>query len=85
MTKVYFLSKALHRLTIYLVTFLAGCMTATGLLLKYPLPALTQFLNLELFRFIHNKLSLYFALALFVMIVTGIYMYLFPILRRRNL
>ena len=84
MIKLYLWGKTIHRVFMYLAIYMIVLMTITGGILKYPLPILTQFINVELMRYLHNKFSIYFAIVLFGMMITGAYMYLFPILRRKQ-
>lgn len=69
------------------VLVLIFIMSATGLLMKYSSITTEHlpFINLDTIRYLHNTLSLYFALVLSVMALTGLYMYLFPALQQRAL
>lgn len=80
MTKIYLWSRKIHRVFVLIVISLSLVMAVTGLALKY---ALTWF-DLGLVRYLHNQLSPFFGLALFVMILTGGFMYLFPWLNRQK-
>ena len=80
MIKLYLLTKQIHRLILYVTVLLIAFMSVTGLILKYPTLSIhyLPFLDLGLIRYIHNEFSLYFIAVLFVMAVTGIFMYVFP-------
>lgn len=84
MIKIYLLAKIIHRLFLYLTSFLIIFMSITGLLLKYSFFSRLPFLDLVLVRILHNDFSIYFVISLSIMMLTGIYMYLFPHLRARN-
>ena len=83
-TKLYLWTKEIHRLFIYLTSFLIFIMSITGMLLKFSIFKSLSLLDLGLVRSLHNDFSIYFAISLGIMMITGIYMYLFPILRRSN-
>jgi hypothetical protein len=61
-------------------------MSITGLLLKFP--SLTEnylkFIDLDFIRFLHNKLSVYFAVVLLAMMLTGSWMYFYPLWQERR-
>lgn len=84
MTKLYLWAKVIHRLFLYLTSFLILFMSITGIVLKYSFFSNLPFLDVGLMRFLHNDFSIYFVFSLFVMMLTGGYMYLFPLLRRRS-
>lgn len=84
MTKLYLLSKTIHRLTMYLTVLLTLFMATTGLLLKYSLPLLDPFIKIEFVRYMHNNVSVSFTIVLLLMMISGIYMYLFPILLKHQ-
>ncbi|NMB84104.1 hypothetical protein GYA28_02335 [Candidatus Roizmanbacteria bacterium] len=76
MIKLYLFSKKIHRVLVMAVVFLGSIMGITGLILKYHLS------DYGLIRWLHNQLSLFFGLVFFVMLVTGIVMYIFPLTKR---
>ncbi|MFS8159318.1 MAG: hypothetical protein ACMG6E_03735 [Candidatus Roizmanbacteria bacterium] len=84
MIKAYLWIKMVHRLFLYLTSFLILFMSITGLLLKYPLFSGFIFLDTGLVRSLHNAFSIYFVISLGIMMLSGIYMYLFPLLRKRG-
>lgn len=84
MIKLYLWTKTLHRIFLYLASYLIIFMSFTGIILKYPFFSRFTFLDLGLLRSLHNEFSIYFVVSLGVMMITGIYMYLFPILRRKR-
>lgn len=57
-------------------------MSVTGTILKFP-QMQNAVLEVGLMRMIHNMLSPLFSLSLFVMTVTGLVMYVFPLTRRK--
>ncbi len=68
-------------LTILLIFLMAG----TGTALKYPTYAVKiPFVDIDRFRMLHNNMSPFFSISLFVMMLTGVYMYVFPLLRSKQ-
>lgn len=60
-------------------------MGGTGVVMKYPgFFNAIPFIDPILMRSVHAELSIYFLIALTFMMVTGTYMYLFPILNARK-
>ena len=85
-TKLYIWSRQIHKLLIFVMTFLTLLMTFTGLLLKYSNIVNTlPFINLTLMRYLHNNLSPFFAVVLILMLITGLYMYVYPTLKKSSL
>ena len=79
MTKIYLWSKKIHRTLVIAIIFLAIIMIGTGTLLKYSvIVGEISFIDLELARYIHNSLSIWFAIILSPMIITGTIMYVYP-------
>ncbi len=81
---MYLWAKKIHRLFLFLTSFLIIFMSITGIILKFSFFSSLSFLDLGLMRSLHNDFSIYFVISLGIMMLTGIYMYLFPLLRRRN-
>ncbi len=71
----YLLAKKIHRLLILFITTLGLSMASTGLAMKYPV--LFDWFSLDpvTIRWIHSTLSTYFAIVLFLMMITGLCMY----------
>lgn len=85
MTKLYLWSKQIHRLCMFVTIFLVMIMGGTGLMLKYDdFFRSLGLVDLIYMRELHNMLSLYFALILGGMMITGLYMYLYPFLRSKK-
>lgn len=82
MTKYYLISKKIHRILVLIITVLSLLMALTGLMLKYPAFNL-NLINLGLVRYLHNQLSPLFGIVLTLMIITGVWMYLYPELQKR--
>lgn len=61
-------------------------MTISGTLLKYPKIAAEYltFINIGFIRFIHSQLSTYFGIILFLMMITGAWMYFYPMWQQRK-
>lgn len=83
MTKLYLLSKTIHRIFLYLTSYMLIFMSVTGIMLKYSFFRDWRFLDLGLIRYLHNEFSIYFAVSLGIMMLTGFAMYLFPLMRRK--
>jgi hypothetical protein len=73
--KLYLLAKKIHRFFVLLIIITGFTMMITGITMY-----LQQygFLDPIVVRYIHNKLSILFTIALGVMMVTGFYIYIFP-------
>ncbi len=83
-SRYFVLAKRLHRALIPIIVILTLIMVWTGLMLKYPNLALSLKVDLLTVRFLHSQFSIYFALALIVMMLSGLVMYLFPLLRKKE-
>ena len=59
-------------------------MAITGILLKYPLWINSLNIDIGLIRFIHNNLSILFTLILVLMTISGIVMYIYPIMKMKK-
>jgi len=79
MTKIYLWSKKIHRILVIVITFMTLIMAGSGLLLKYNSWANNlPFLDLGVMRYVHNNLSVLFAIVLGFMILTGSVLYFYP-------
>jgi len=59
-------------------------MAGTGTLLKFTvISEKLSFVDMEQIRLIHNNLSPYFAVVFLGMLITGLIMYFFPMLRNK--
>jgi len=84
MIKLYLFSKKIHRVLVLIITVIGVIMSITGVLLKYTfISTKFSFIDLGLVRFIHNSLSPFFVIIFFGMMITGIIMYLFPLVRNK--
>jgi H+/Cl- antiporter ClcA len=84
MTKIYLLSKSIHRILLLIILFIGVLMSMTGILLKYTfLASKFNFIDLGQVRYIHNNLSPAFSIVFFMMALTGIIMYIFPLTRNK--
>lgn len=84
LNKLYIWSRKIHRLVLFAVVALTLLMGTTGLFMKYTEFADSLNIDQGLIRYLHNQLSVYFAIVLGVMMCTGLFMYIFPILARRR-
>jgi len=80
-TYLFLLSKKIHRLLVFLIIILTIPMTITGYMMKeglyFPFDPLA-------IRMIHSTISLYFVGVLGLMSLTGLYMYIFPYLAKKQ-
>lgn len=82
MTKFYIFSRKIHRIFILVISVLTILMAGTGVLLKYTFVAAKfSFIDLGLIRWIHNQMSLFFSITLVGMMLTGVVMYVFPLIQ----
>jgi len=73
------IARKIHRLLVLILTSFSLVMAFTGLLLKYPFySSMFKFLNLGMIRYIHNQLSPWLTITLFLMAVSGVLMYFSP-------
>lgn len=85
MTKIYLYARAIHRFLVIIVTVLTLIMTGTGLILRQAsegknLPAR---IDVNLARYIHNQISVFFTIVLICMALSGIVMYLYPLIKKK--
>ena len=82
--KLYLYSKSIHRISLFAMVALTMIMGGTGTMMKYPsFFSSIPFVDLALMRAVHNMMSIYFSIVLSLMMLTGLYMYLFPYLRKK--
>ncbi len=74
-SKIYYWARKIHRLLVLFMSLLGLLMGVSGTMLKFQIGP-----NLDLARYVHNQLSTLLFAGLLVMIVTGLLMYLFPLL-----
>lgn len=83
-TNLYILSRKIHRIFVLIISVVGILMALTGLLLKYTFIASKfTFIDLGLVRFIHNNLSPIFSIVFLSMLITGLFMYLYPLTRKK--
>lgn len=81
---LYLLSKKIHRFLVVIIMIVGILMSVTGILLKFTFVAAKfSFIDLGQVRYIHNNLSPVFSIIFFVMALTGIIMYIFPLTRNK--
>lgn len=84
MIKLYLFSKSIHRILVILISVVGLFMAVTGILLKYTfLVTKLSFFDLGLIRYLHNNLSPIFVFLFFLMGITGIIMYIYPLTRKK--
>ena len=80
---MYLWSKKIHRILVLVIIVVSGIMAFTGIVMKYPeIARIFPVIDELLMRYIHNQASVIFSIVLVCMIITGGYMYLFPLLRK---
>jgi len=86
MINLFLFSKKIHRYLVIIIISLGLLMTTSGVLLKFPEIASNYltFINMGFVRYIHNQLSTYFGIALFLMTLTGTWMYFYPMWKQRK-
>ncbi len=85
MANLYVLSRKIHRVLVLMISVIGLLMAVTGIFLKYTfISEKLTFIDLGLIRFLHNNLSPYFVIVFFGMLVTGLFMYLFPLMQKRQ-
>jgi|GEM_PF-1958267 len=82
---IYLFAKKLHRYLVSAIIFLTLVMSATGGMLKFPVFfGQFGFLDLGLARYVHGQMSLLFGITLFLMAMSGLVMYIFPVINARR-
>jgi hypothetical protein len=82
--KLAVFSRKIHRILVVFITVLGTVMAVTGVTMHEAGEGnkLLSFIDINSAEEIHNTLSVYFAVVLALMIITGLFMYLFPYLTR---
>lgn len=84
MNDLFLLCRKIHRLSIFLTIPLGLVMTLTGLFLRSDrFVFYLTFVDLRAIRALHRNLSPVFAVVLLIMMLTGLFMYLFPWLNQK--
>lgn len=76
MQDVYVWSRKIHRFTLFFTIALGLFMMTTGLMMKFSVAL--PFLDLADARGYHNIVSVFFAVVLFIQMLSGFYMYIHP-------
>jgi uncharacterized iron-regulated membrane protein len=86
MINLYQFSRKIHRYLVIIIISLGLLMTISGSLMKYPKIAseYITFINMGYIRYLHNQLSTYFGIVLFLMTLTGAWMYFYPIWKQKK-
>ena len=83
-TNLYLFAKKIHRFLVILISTIGILMAGTGTFLKFIIISeKLSFVDMEQIRLIHNNLSPYFAVVFLGMLITGLIMYFFPMLRNK--
>lgn len=85
LTKLNIFFRKLHRFMVIFIVILSIVMMITGTMLKYPLTSknLVPFINLGIVGWLHSITSPFFAIVLSIMLITGVVMWVYPMLIRR--
>jgi hypothetical protein len=85
MSKIQYWLRLLHRVFVIIISTVSLVMAGTGIAMKYPniVLRLVPVLDLGMVRSIHNQLSFVFTFVLFCMVISGLYMYFYPIIIKR--
>jgi hypothetical protein len=78
LTKLALYSRKIHRILVIFITILGTIMMITGLMIDELEDGGHIFADPEFIRSIHGKTSTPFAFVLGLMIVTGLFLYLYP-------
>jgi len=80
---MYLKAKKLHRFLVFIMSLLGLVMMLTGGVMKYP--QLFSFIDPLAARRLHNTVSTFFSITLFLMATSGLTMYLYPAYQKRQL
>ena len=78
LSKLFIWSRKTHRIFLFAASFLVIIMGTTGLFLKYYFLGRLLGVDSGLMRIVHNQVSPYIGFVLGVMMVSGVYMYIYP-------
>jgi hypothetical protein len=78
------ISRKIHRILVIIISILGFVMMTTGTIIKFPEIFVSFGINVYFMREIHNTFSIFFSIIFFGMAVTGIVMYVYPILLRKS-
>jgi len=83
-TNLYLFAKKIHRFLVILISTIGILMAGTGTLLKFTvISEKLSFVDMEQVRLIHNNLSPYFTAVFLGMLITGLIMYFYPMLKNK--
>lgn len=83
MVSVYLLAKKAHRMIILPMIMLAVILSSTGAALKFP-NVFSSVVDVKQARYLHNQMSLFFSIFLFLMSISGLVMYIYPLINRKS-
>lgn len=83
MNKLYLYAKTIHRSLVILIVIATFIMAGSGMILKNPKLGQALNMDLSLVRYLHNNFSVVFTILLLLMILSGVVMYIFPLLKKR--
>ncbi len=84
-TKIYLYARAIHRFLVIIISFLTLIMAGTGIILHQSSEGenLPKNIDVNLARYIHNQLSVLFTVVLVLMALSGIIMYIYPLIKEK--
>jgi uncharacterized membrane protein YozB (DUF420 family) len=80
LAKLAVMSRKIHRLLVMIIIPLGLTQMVTGVKLKYP--HLVPFLTAPAASNAHSLLGIWFSIVLFLMMITGLFLYLYPTLQK---
>jgi hypothetical protein len=80
----YLFFRKMHRLLVLVTAFSTLVMAISGIFLKFSGLAKALSLNLSSIRFIHNIASPFYTILLMLMMISGVVMYFYPIIKRKS-
>lgn len=81
--KYTILVRQIHRKLVLVISALGVIMLITGFAMKYPLTFLAMGIDPLAARKLHNLTSTFFSIVFALMGITGLYMYIAPLLRKK--
>lgn len=84
MIRLYVFSRKIHRLLALIMVVSTFVMAGTGLMMKYDFLAKIFNVDQGLIRYVHSSFSVIFVFVLLSMMLTGLVMYFYPILRKKQ-
>lgn len=82
--KLFVLSKRIHTFLVFSIVIFGFFMMSTGVVLKYATEFTALGVDVSQARWVHNQISTIFNFVFLLMMLTGLWMYIFPRVIKRS-